>query len=41
MAQGNLEKDIGDTWIAALHQAIENDSFFGMCPYFAYLYRKP
>ncbi len=41
VAQGALSQEDGDAWVAALHAAIENDSFFGMCPYFTYLYRKP
>lgn len=40
VAQGDLAEEVADTWIADLHKAIENDRFFGMCPYFTYLYRK-
>ena len=41
MDQGDLAKDTEEAWIADLHMAIENNCFFGMCPYFTYLYRKP
>jgi ubiquinone/menaquinone biosynthesis C-methylase UbiE len=40
MAQGGLESDTGQRWLAALETAIEKDAFFAMNPYFTYLYRK-
>jgi 2-polyprenyl-3-methyl-5-hydroxy-6-metoxy-1,4-benzoquinol methylase len=41
VAHGGLSKEKADRWIATLHQAMEEDAFFAMCPYFTYLYRKP
>jgi len=40
VAQGSLPRSDADLWNAALEEAVENDTFFGMCPYFTYLYRK-
>ena len=40
-AQGGLDPETARRWIAAIDQAISEGAFFAMCPYFAYLYRKP
>jgi len=40
VAQGGLDQELGQRWLAALKQAIEDDAFFAMNPYFTYLYRK-
>ncbi|MGE3907293.1 MAG: methyltransferase domain-containing protein [Reyranellaceae bacterium] len=40
MAQGNLHRDTGEKWLAALETAVANGSFFGMCPYLTYVYGK-
>ena len=41
VASGGLSKDTAESWLAALNAAIEKDAFFGMCPYFTYLYQTP
>ena len=41
VAQGGLKKEAAESWLAALNEAIEKDAFFGMCPYFTYLYQTP
>jgi ubiquinone/menaquinone biosynthesis C-methylase UbiE len=41
VAQGILEQPTADRWLSALDSAIARDAFFGMCPYFTYLYRSP
>lgn len=41
VASGGLNKDTAESWLAALNAAIEKDAFFGMCPYFTYLYQAP
>ncbi|MBX3506895.1 MAG: methyltransferase domain-containing protein [Parvibaculum sp.] len=40
IAQGGLHRETGEAWLAALKTAVANRSFFGMCPYFTYVYRK-
>ena len=40
MAQGGLDQSTGDKWLSSLQDAIDQDTFFGMCPYFTYLYRR-
>ena len=40
VAQGILKKETLQKWLATMNAAIANDAFFGMSPFFAYLYRK-
>jgi ubiquinone/menaquinone biosynthesis C-methylase UbiE len=40
VAQGYLDAETAQKWLARLQNAIADDAFFAMCPYFTYLYRK-
>lgn len=41
IAQGGIDQDKGQKWLAALDAAVAEKAFFAMCAYFTYLYRKP